>query len=100
MAKYILADYAIKKFQDLANKKMELAESENSEFYRGVAHGYKRAADMIRMMESVNVKEVKVMDEYIDEYEKCWYEGKYVDQYCPCCPHRDECSAGSDDDDD
>lgn len=33
------------------------------------------------------------------EYEKCWYEGKYIDQYCPDCPYKDECSGYDDDDD-
>lgn len=31
-------------------------------------------------------------EKYTDEYEQCWYEGKFVDQYCPCCPFRNECS--------
>lgn len=36
----------------------------------------------------------------MDEYEKCWYEGKYVDQYCPCCPYRNECSGYDDEEED
>lgn len=35
----------------------------------------------------------------MDEYEKCWCDGKYVDQYCPDCPYKDECSGYDDDDD-
>lgn len=31
------------------------------------------------------------------EYDDCWYNGNYTDQYCPCCPHANECSCGSDD---
>lgn len=31
-----------------------------------------------------------------DEYDKCWNYGKYIDQYCPCCPYRDECSGYED----
>lgn len=27
-----------------------------------------------------------------DDYESCWQNGNYVDQYCPCCPYKDECS--------
>lgn len=37
-------------------------------------------------------------DEYIldgvngyDEYEHCWENGDYDDQYCPLCPHYSEC---------
>ena len=33
-----------------------------------------------------------------DEYEACWINGNYVDQYCPCCPHRNECSGYDDKD--
>ena len=25
------------------------------------------------------------------EYDDCWYNGNYTDQYCPCCPHANEC---------
>ena len=32
-----------------------------------------------------------------NEYDDCWYNGNYTDQYCPCCPHANECSCGSDD---
>lgn len=31
-----------------------------------------------------------------NEYDKCWYFGRYTDQYCPCCPYRDECSGYDD----
>lgn len=32
-----------------------------------------------------------------NEYDDCWYNGNYTDQYCPCCPYANECSCGSDD---
>lgn len=33
-----------------------------------------------------------------DEYDKCWNYGRYTDQYCPCCPYRNECSGYEDED--
>lgn len=33
------------------------------------------------------------------EYDLCWLTGRYIDQYCPLCPHRGECSAYDEDDD-
>ncbi|WP_296617286.1 hypothetical protein [Ruminococcus sp.] len=33
-----------------------------------------------------------------DNYEHCWETGDYDGQYCACCPHAGECSAGEDDD--
>ena len=33
-----------------------------------------------------------------DEYEDCWNNGHYTDQYCPCCPYRNECSGYEDED--
>lgn len=59
MPKYIHAAYAIDKFQELSDKKMKIAASENNEFYRGMAHGYSRAADMLRMMDAADVQSVK-----------------------------------------
>lgn len=35
-----------------------------------------------------------------DDYEACWETGMYEDQYCPLCPHYEECSGGEDEDDD
>lgn len=32
------------------------------------------------------------------EYDDCWLNGNYIDQYCPCCPYRDECSGYEDKD--
>ena len=32
------------------------------------------------------------------EYDDCWLNGNYEDQYCPCCPYKDECSGYEDDD--
>ena len=34
-----------------------------------------------------------------DEYEKCWENGDYDDQYCPECPYYEMCSGGDSDDD-
>lgn len=58
MSKYILADYAIDKFLKLAEKNKKIAESENNIFYRGIAHGYLRAADMLLMMEAEKVQPI------------------------------------------
>ena len=33
-----------------------------------------------------------------DDYESCWQNGNYVDQYCPCCPYKDECSGYDEED--
>lgn len=33
-----------------------------------------------------------------DDYEICWEHGAYDGQYCPCCPHRGECSGADDED--
>ena len=33
-----------------------------------------------------------------DGYEDCWNSGNYTDQYCPCCPYRNECSGYEDED--
>lgn len=33
-----------------------------------------------------------------DEYERCWQTGQYEDQYCPNCPHNNDCN-GEDEDD-
>lgn len=71
MSKYILAKYAIDKFQKLFDDKMKIATSENNEFYRGMAHGYLRAADMLRMMDAANVQStdqwISVKDRLPDE---------------------------------
>ena len=34
-----------------------------------------------------------------EEFEYCWQTGDYTDQICELCPHREECSAGGNDED-
>lgn len=75
MAKYILASYAIDKFQKLSDKKMKLS---HSEFYRGLAHGYTRAADYISMMDYVDVEPVNRWVSVEDKLPET--NGKYL-----CC---------------
>ena len=31
------------------------------------------------------------------EYDDCWFNGNFTDQYCPCCPYKDECSGYEED---
>lgn len=35
----------------------------------------------------------------MNEYDVCWSTGLYTDQYCECCPYKDECSGYEDRDD-
>ena len=34
----------------------------------------------------------------MDEYDRCYYDGDYDDQYCYDCPHKHECSGYTDED--
>ena len=79
MSKYILANYAIDKFQKLSDKKMEIAISQKNEFYRGMSHGYTRAADVLRMMEFADVQPV---DRWVNVNDKLpETNGKYLCYY-------------------
>lgn len=42
--------------------------------------------------------EIRFMNQYEDEYERCWMTGEYDDQYCLMCPHNAECNSEEDDD--
>lgn len=48
---------------------------------------------------TMNIQESDWYSEGSDDgYEDCWNNGRYVDQYCPCCPYRHDCSGYDDED--
>lgn len=38
-----------------------------------------------------------MMNEMVEQYERCWHLGGYMGQACELCPHRNECEKEKDD---